>query len=189
MSKEDTINDNEYIILLKYFKGEVSKLTAKKIKDLKNGIFNEKPVEQVDKKIIKKFIDILKLKKKDPEKYAEMRWIYPEWKGDKKEEEKRLKEEEEEEEEEEGKEEEEEEGEDDTEQYSYEDQLKILTEFYKKVDPDKKQETIVKIINDRRQKGTPKGESPIPINLGSTYVLNFKISMVLIHYGKRKVKK
>ena len=31
MSKEDRINDNEYIILLKYFKGDIINLTAKKI--------------------------------------------------------------------------------------------------------------------------------------------------------------
>ena len=159
MSKEDRINDNEYIILLKYFKGDIINLTAKKIKDLKAGVFNGEPVEPIDKKISNRFIRILKLKKSDPEKYASKRWIYPEWKDNKEEEEKRLKGEEEEEEvKEEVEEVEEEEG---KEKYSYEDQVKILTQFYQKVDPGKKQETILKIINDRRQKGSPKG-SPIP---------------------------
>lgn len=98
MSKEDRINDNEYIILLKYFKGDIINLTAKKIKDLKAGVFNGEPVEPIDKKISNRFIRILKLKKNDPEKYASKRWIYPEWKDNKEEEEKRLKGEEEEEE-------------------------------------------------------------------------------------------
>jgi len=41
---------------------------------------------------------------------------------------------------------------------SFEDQVKILSEFYAKVDPDKTQSDIERIINNRRPKGKPKGE-------------------------------
>ena len=40
---------------------------------------------------------------------------------------------------------------------SFEDQVKILSEFYAKVDPDKTQSDIDRIINNRRPKGKPKG--------------------------------
>jgi hypothetical protein len=40
---------------------------------------------------------------------------------------------------------------------SFEDQVKILSEFYAKVDPDKTQSDIERIINNRRPKGKPKG--------------------------------
>ena len=43
----------------------------------------------------------------------------------------------------------------------FEDQVKILSEFYAKVDPDKTQSDIERIINNRRPKDAPKG-SRIP---------------------------
>ena len=45
-----------------------------------------------------------------------------------------------------------------TKKSSFEDQVKILSEFYAKVDPDKTQSDIERIINNRRPKGKPKGE-------------------------------
>jgi len=44
-----------------------------------------------------------------------------------------------------------------TKKSSFEDQVKILSEFYAKVDPDKTQSDIERIINNRRPKGKPKG--------------------------------
>ena len=41
--------------------------------------------------------------------------------------------------------------------YSFADQLKILTEFYKKVDPKKTEDDMKRIINNRRPKGKPIG--------------------------------
>ena len=41
--------------------------------------------------------------------------------------------------------------------YTYDEQIKILISFYKKVDPDKSETDIYKIIDNRRNKGTPKG--------------------------------
>jgi hypothetical protein len=40
--------------------------------------------------------------------------------------------------------------------YSFKDQVKILTEFYQKADPDKTKEEIINIVQRRRPKGTPK---------------------------------
>jgi len=41
--------------------------------------------------------------------------------------------------------------------YTFDDQVRILTEYYSKVDPEKKEEDIKRIVNNRRPKGKPKG--------------------------------
>jgi hypothetical protein len=41
--------------------------------------------------------------------------------------------------------------------YTFDEQLKILTEYYSKVDPKKSEEDIKRIVNNRRPKGKPKG--------------------------------
>lgn len=41
--------------------------------------------------------------------------------------------------------------------YKYEEQIEILTEYYKKVDPNKTKEDVIGIINRRRNKGAPIG--------------------------------
>jgi predicted NAD-dependent protein-ADP-ribosyltransferase YbiA (DUF1768 family) len=41
--------------------------------------------------------------------------------------------------------------------YSFDEQVKILINYYKKVDPNKTETDIIRIINNRRPKGTPKG--------------------------------
>jgi hypothetical protein len=45
---------------------------------------------------------------------------------------------------------------DDT-KYSFDDQVKILVEYYKKVDPNKTETDIIRLVNNRRPKGSPKG--------------------------------
>ena len=102
MPKDYPIKENIYLILLRYFNGEVVYLTDEKVKDLKKTKFEGEQIPEVDASVIKVFTKILKLKKKKPKEYANIRWVYPTWSQEEKE--KRLKEafpEEEEEEEEE----------------------------------------------------------------------------------------
>ena len=86
------IGNEEYIILLKYFDGDVRKLDKAKVKSLNDGQFNGKEIEKVDKKILKTFAKIIKLKKENPTEYRKTKWSYPDWKDDEEEVLKRLKE-------------------------------------------------------------------------------------------------
>ena len=157
MVKEYIIKDDIYINLLRYFKGDIIYLDTNILKDLKIGMFEGKPVRELDKAVLKTFVSILKLKKQKPDIYAEMKWIYPEW--DKDEQEKRLRgyfPEDYEEEEVEVKEVEEEEGSTyspsspkrnliqpkDGDKYSFEEQVEILINFYSQHDPKKSEEDI-----------------------------------------------
>ena len=84
------IKEDMYIILLKFFEGDVNNLTIQKVKDLKNLVFDGKPIQAVDESILKKFGKILRRSKKDPKGFAALKWIYPKW--DDEEKERRLKE-------------------------------------------------------------------------------------------------
>ena len=184
MSKEYIIKDDVYLTLLKYFQADVKYLDIDILKGLKNGEYKGKPVKEVEKSIIKVFATILKLKKQKPEIYASMKWVYPEW--DKEEKEKKLRNyfpEDYEEEQEVEKDKFLLRQEDGTEVYveslspesprtfliepengehfTFEEQVKILIKFYGIHDPTKTEEDIIKLINNRRNKGTPKG-SRIP---------------------------
>ena len=86
-----TIDDEAYIILLKYFDGDVRKLDKDKVKSLNQGNFDGKEIEKVDKKILKVFAKIIKLKKENPQEYRKTKWIYPDWKDDEEEVLKKLK--------------------------------------------------------------------------------------------------
>ena len=77
-----TIDDEAYTILLKYFDGDVRKLDKDKVKSLNQGNFDGKDIEKVDKKILKVFAKIIKLKKENPQEYRKTKWIYPDWKDD-----------------------------------------------------------------------------------------------------------
>ena len=70
MSKKYEIKEDVYIILLRYFQGNVIHLSDEKVKQLRKNIFNGKPIPEVDKEIIKVFKRILKIKKERPEIYA-----------------------------------------------------------------------------------------------------------------------
>ena len=179
MSKEYLIKDDVYLVLLKYFQGDIIYLNAEILKGLKNGDYKGEPVNELNKAVLKVFVTILKLKKQKPEIYANMKWIYPEW--DKEEKEKKLREYFPEDYEEEQVEKDkflliQEDG---TEVYveslspesprtfliepengkhfTFEEQVDILIKFYGIYDPTKTKEEIKKIVNNRRKKDTPKG--------------------------------
>ena len=87
MSNDFVIEDDVYIILLKYFQGDVIYLKIEDIKSLGKGMFNGKQVPTVSKDILKVFVKILKLKEKKPNVYRATNWIYPDWNQTKKKEE------------------------------------------------------------------------------------------------------
>ena len=70
------IKEGVYIILLKYFQGDIMDLTLEKVKGLKNMTFDGKPIKEVDGVVLKEFVRLIKLKNKNPEKYASIKWIY-----------------------------------------------------------------------------------------------------------------
>ena len=162
---EDVIKEDVYIILLKYFQGDIMNITREKVLNIKNMTFDGQPIKEVSRTVLKYFVKILKIKKTDPKKYASMKWKYPDW--DEEEKEKRLRdafledyddEEVEEEEAEEG----------DTFQgnfiqpqngkhFTYEEQIEIMKKFYKVHDPDKTEKEVIGIIDRRRNEGDPKG--------------------------------
>uniref|UniRef100_A0A6C0L3G5 Helicase C-terminal domain-containing protein n=1 Tax=viral metagenome TaxID=1070528 RepID=A0A6C0L3G5_9ZZZZ len=76
---DSVIDEETYLILLRYFDGDVKKLNKNKVKALNNGSFDDKEIPKVDKKILKKFAKIVKDKKENPEVYRKTRWIYPDW--------------------------------------------------------------------------------------------------------------
>ena len=82
------VKEEVYIILLKYFQGDMMNITVEKVKNIKKGVFNGQPIKAVDKSVIKVFSDVLRLKLTEPKKYASKKWIYPDW--DKEEKEKQL---------------------------------------------------------------------------------------------------
>ena len=58
---------------------------------MNQGNFDGKEIEKVDKKILKVFAKIIKLKKENPQEYRKTKWIYPDWKDDEEEVLKKLK--------------------------------------------------------------------------------------------------
>ena len=88
---DSVIGNEEYIILLKYFDGDVRKLDKAKVKSLNDGKFDGQEIKKVDKKILKTFAKIIKLKKENPTEYRKKKWSYPDWKDDEEEVFKRLK--------------------------------------------------------------------------------------------------
>jgi hypothetical protein len=180
MSKEYLIKDDVYLVLLKYFQGDIIYLTADILKGLKKGDYKGEPVKELNKSILKVFVTILKLKKQKPEIYADMKWVYPEW--DKEEKEKKLRNYFPEDYEEELEVEKDKfllRQEDGTEVYveslspesprtfliepengkhfTFEEQVDILIKFYGVYEPTKTAEAIKGIVNRRRPRGTPNG--------------------------------
>ena len=78
-SKDFIIEEDKYIILLKYFKGDIIYLNKPDIKDLKKNKFKGEEINELNKDNLRFFEKILKLKDQKPEKYAKTKWIYPEW--------------------------------------------------------------------------------------------------------------
>jgi hypothetical protein len=180
MSKEYLIKDDVYLVLLKYFQGDIIYITADILKGLKKGDYKGEPVKELNKSILKVFVTILKLKKQKPEIYADMKWVYPEW--DKEEKEKKLRNYFPEDYEEELEVEKDKfllRQEDGTEVYveslspesprtfliepengkhfTFEEQVDILIKFYGVYEPTKTAEAIKGVVNRRRPRGTPNG--------------------------------
>ncbi len=82
---EFEFSDDQYVILLKYFKGDVIYLDKSILKDLKKKKFNDEDIKEVDRGILKTFSTILTLKEKKPDKYAKKKWVYPDWSEEEKE--------------------------------------------------------------------------------------------------------
>ena len=76
---EYKIEEDMYLILLKYFNGEIIYLTEEKVKELKKSMFNGEPIPKIDETILRNLRSILKLKKKKPKEYAQFQWVYPQW--------------------------------------------------------------------------------------------------------------
>ena len=82
---EYVIKEEVYIILLKYFQGDVMDLTLEKVKGIKNMTFDGKPIKEVSKSVFKEFVKILRMKATEPKKYASTKWKYPDWDDEEKE--------------------------------------------------------------------------------------------------------
>ena len=82
MPNDFIINDNIYLVLLRYFEGDIVNINKKTINSLKKGKFNKKEIKPIDKKVIKKLKQILTLEEENPEDYANINWVYPEWSKD-----------------------------------------------------------------------------------------------------------
>ena len=67
MSNDFIISDDLYLILLRYFDGDIININSKIIKDLKKGKFQKKEIEPVNKKIIKTLKKIIKLEETNPD--------------------------------------------------------------------------------------------------------------------------
>ena len=78
MSNQFPIKENVYLVLLKYFDGEIKNINKKILKNLSNQKFEGNEIDQVDKKAMTVLRKIIKMKKDDPSKYASIEWIYPE---------------------------------------------------------------------------------------------------------------
>ena len=77
--KDFEIKEDIYLILLKYFKGDIIFLDKGILKDLKKSKFKDEEIKEINKDILRTLEKVLKLKKEKPEKYTKTRWIYPEW--------------------------------------------------------------------------------------------------------------
>ena len=79
MANDFIINDDIYLILLRYFDGDIINIDKKTINNLKKGRFQKEEIEPVNKKVIKTLKKILLLQEENPEEYANINWVYPEW--------------------------------------------------------------------------------------------------------------
>ena len=84
MSNDFIISDDIYLILLKYFDGDIININKKIITGLKKGKFNKKEIKPINTKIIKTFKKILILSEENPQEYANIHWIYPDWRDNEK---------------------------------------------------------------------------------------------------------
>lgn len=79
----DDKNIDMYLVILRYFDGKIENLSEGVIKKLKKGKDKDgNVIEPIDKKIIKQLNKILKFKNENPEVYANINFIYPEWSDD-----------------------------------------------------------------------------------------------------------
>ena len=53
---EYVIKEEVYIILLKFFEGDINNITVQKVKGLKDMTFNGEPIKEVNKIVLKEFI-------------------------------------------------------------------------------------------------------------------------------------
>ena len=161
MVKDYKIKEDIYMYLLKYFQGDVAHLSKSILSDLKKSQFEGNPVKPVDKKILITLLKIIELKEKKPKVYADINWNYPSFTQEEKDnklreyfpedyldetipenfesdEERNLKK---------------------SIKYSYEDQNKILFDFYEKTKgvQTKTKEEIKGLVDRRRNKDDPIG--------------------------------
>ena len=78
------IDDEMYIILIKYFNSSIDNLKKSIVNDLRKEIFKGEIIEKIDEKILRKFRKLLNLKNKDFDKYVKYDFQYPDWKDDEK---------------------------------------------------------------------------------------------------------
>ena len=79
MSKDFTITDEMYLVLLRYYNGDVIYLTKDINSKLKKGIYLGEPIPEIKADILRTFDKIIKLKEKIPDKYNKINWVYPKW--------------------------------------------------------------------------------------------------------------
>ena len=75
---EFIIEDDVYEVLVKYFGGDIINVDKKVLSKLKKGKFKKEDIEPINPKVYKVLRNVLKLQENDPERYAEIDWIYPE---------------------------------------------------------------------------------------------------------------
>lgn len=92
MSNDYVVNDDIYLVLMKYFDSNIENIDKKIVDNLKKGKYKKQEIKEIDKKIIKTFKKIIKLKEEKQEDYANINWIYPEWSKDEKQKKEKLKE-------------------------------------------------------------------------------------------------
>jgi hypothetical protein len=85
MSKEFKIDDDAYILLLKFYEGRIENLSSKINKGLKNGMFKDEQIKELPVLSLKVFDKIIAYKKKSPEKYKTIKWVFPDWDSEMKE--------------------------------------------------------------------------------------------------------
>ena len=53
---EDVIKEDVYIILLKYFQGDIMNITREKVLNIKNMTFDGQPIKEVSRTVLKYFV-------------------------------------------------------------------------------------------------------------------------------------
>ena len=78
MSKTYTLKDEVYLVLVKYFKGSITRLNKSDLDDLINNIYKKKDIRPIKPELLKELKKILKAR----DKY-DIDFIFPKWSKDK----------------------------------------------------------------------------------------------------------